>query len=325
MGLWISAAVAFACIYAVALGLWPILINQIERDTRWLTYPIGLAMGFIGLIVVPWSDTYAARWVRVLLSILGILVGSLAAAYWQSSRRRCGFEDYARFIFLGLLNPNLIHSAGSFAPQSRASVPRELLRMVTAFGVGTLAVFIGGRLLSEGDARSWVVNYLIAVAAFLLMMQSFGQMLLAWWHLMGFHMRPVVNNVWLSRTPAEFWRRWSPPAHLALYRYAYLPFGGRARPICATFWVFLASAIAHEVLAGVGLVRITGHQFVFFMVSSLGVMASPWLERLAKWGIAGDILMRSITAAFMLTTGTLMFATFNHFVPMYREPAWLAW
>jgi hypothetical protein len=110
-----------------------------------------------------------------------------------------------------------------------------------------------------------------------------------------------------------------------LYRFVYLPCGGRKRPLLATFVVFLVSAIAHEVLAGVGLVRVTGHQFVFFMVSSLGVMASPWLEQLAKCGIVGEMIIRTITAIFMLVTGTLMFATFNHFVPMYREPAWLAW
>src|SRR5262245_26206359 len=121
MTLWISAAVAFACIYAVALGLWPILARRTERCTRWLTYPTGLAMGFFGLMVVPWSDSYAARWVRVLLSILGILVGSLAAAYWQTPRRRRGFADYARLIFLGLVNPNLINSPAGFAPRTRPS------------------------------------------------------------------------------------------------------------------------------------------------------------------------------------------------------------
>lgn len=318
-----GAAVAIACIYGVALGLWPVLVNRSAPATRWATYPTGLAMGFLGLMVVPWSDTYAARWIRVLLSILGILIGSLAAAYWQRRNRQGGFSEYARLILLGLLNPNLINSRAKGRYRAPASVSLELLRLAASFGVGALAVVVGERLL--GDARAWVVNYLIAVATFLVVAQAFGQALLAWWHMLGYWGRPIANSVWLSRTPAEFWRRWSPPAHLALYRYAYLPFGGRKHRIWATFVVFLASAIAHEVLAGVGLVRITGHQFAFFMVSCLGVMASPWLERLAKWGVAGEIIMRAITTVFMLVTGTLMFATFNQFVPMFHEPTWLAW
>jgi hypothetical protein len=105
----------------------------------------------------------------------------------------------------------------------------------------------------------------------------------------------------------------------------FVPWGGRVHPVAATVVVFLVSGLAHELMAGVGLGRLTGHQTAFFLVSSLGVMASPQLERLARWGLAGEIVMRLATIIFMIATATLMFATFNKFVPLYQEPAWLGW
>jgi D-alanyl-lipoteichoic acid acyltransferase DltB (MBOAT superfamily) len=129
----------------------------------------------------------------------------------------------------------------------------------------------------------------------------------------------MVDNIWLSRTPADFWRRWSWPVHTWLNRYVYTPWGGRARAGLAVMMSFLVSGLAHEVMAGVGLGRVTGHQTAFFLISGLGVLASASLEKLARWGVAGEILMRLATIVFILASGTLMFTTLDYFVPLVAQ------
>ena len=71
--------------------------------------------------------------------------------------------------------------------------------------------------------------------------------------------------------------------------------------------------------------RVTGHQTAFFLLSGLGVIASPQFERLARWGMPGEIVMRLTTIVFMLATATLMFATLNLFFAVFPEPDWLVW
>jgi D-alanyl-lipoteichoic acid acyltransferase DltB (MBOAT superfamily) len=246
-------------------------------------------------------------------------------SYWGSDQRQ-GFADYARFLSFGLLSPHLVYSYTGFSSHSRASLAREVPRLVSAAAVSGATLLIAVVLLqSRTETDVWFAKYLTALAAFVVIASAVGVACGSVWRMMGIRARPLVDKIWLSRTPAEFWRRWSWPPHQWLNRYVFVPWGGRVHPVAATVVVFLVSGLAHELMAGVGLGRLTGHQTAFFLVSSLGVMASPHLERLARWGLAGEIVMRLATIIFMITTATLMFATFNKFVPLYQEPAWLDW
>jgi D-alanyl-lipoteichoic acid acyltransferase DltB (MBOAT superfamily) len=156
--------------------------------------------------------------------------------------------------------------------------------------------------------------------------QSFGQLNLGLWRLLGLRARrPVADNILLSRTPADFWRRWSWPIHLWLYRYVYQPCGGRRRHVRAVLVVFLVSGLLHEILAAVAIGRVTGHQTLYFMISAIGVLASPTLLRLERFGLSGEIVMRGMTILFLAASATIMFASFGMILPIYHKHIWLNW
>jgi MBOAT, membrane-bound O-acyltransferase family len=318
--IWIESAIAVVCIYAAAWSLWPILDRQSPRLRHTAASLVGLILPLAGLLV-----ERDAKLIRVLIAILGLLIGARMYSYWGSAPRG-GFADYVWFLSFGLLNPHLVYSPSGFAASRPASPRREVLRLLAASAVAGITAFVAYVLLQTDAANSsWLVNYLILVVAFSVIMQAFGQGCWAVWRLLGIRSKPLVDNIWLSRTPVEFWRRWSWPPHAWLNRYVYIPWGGRAHAGRATFIVFLVSGLAHEVMVGVGLGRVTGHQTAFFLISGLGVLASEQLERLAGWGLVGEVLMRLATILFILTSATLMFTTFNYFVPLFHQPSWLEW
>jgi hypothetical protein len=198
--------------------------------------------------------------------------------------------------------------------------------MVLSISLVLLAWFAGTRLIkTHAAASSWLLNHLILLAAFVVLMQSLGQALLGLWRLRGLRAGPIVDQILLSRTPAEFWRRWSWPIHLWLMRYAYEPCGGRAHHVRATLATFLASGLLHEALVVIAIGRPTGHQTAFFMLSALGVLASPPLLRLSRTGIVGQFIARAVTITFLAATASLMFITFNYLMPIYAQRIRLMW
>jgi hypothetical protein len=321
MAVWLAALRAIVVIHAVAWALWP-LLNRVPKGLRiGIASAVAIALPFSGLTIA--SDGKIAR---VLVAIVGVILAARLYSYWSSDGRRGGFADYARFLSFALVSPYFVYSPAGYAIHRRISPPRELLRLVVAgAAVGITALGACALLSTEVATSSWLVNYLIVIVAFSVIMQALGQACWAGWQLLGIRSKPIVDNIWLSRTPADFWRRWSWPVHAWLNRYVYLPWGGRPRAGRAVMAAFLVSGLAHEVIAGVGLGRVTGHQAAFFLVSGLGVLASGPLEKLARWGVAGETLMRLATIVFMLTSATLMFTTFNYFVPLLGQNSWLEW
>jgi hypothetical protein len=64
---------------------------------------------------------------------------------------------------------------------------------------------------------------------------------------------------------------------------------------------------------------------LYFMISGLGVLASPALERLGQFGLIGHILMRTITLTFLAVSAALMFVTIHYIFPIYMKQIWLMW
>jgi hypothetical protein len=263
---------------------------------------------------------------RAVVAIVVLLWALRLYSYARAERRRGGWWDFIRFMSFGIVTPYLVYTPCGFDSRIRCDVWREAGRVVvaiTVIGMAWLGVWL--LLMTDASKRSWLVNHLILLAGFVIIMTAFGQFSHGAWRLMGLRARPVVDNILLSRTPADFWRRWSWPIHLWLYRYVYLPTGGNRRPVLSVLVVFFASGVLHEVLVLAGLGRITGHQTLYFMISALGVLASPALERLASRGPSGNVLARAMTLSFLAITASLMFVTFHFLLPVYHHPGWLAW
>jgi hypothetical protein len=323
MNVWTETVVALACSYAAALAMWPIMSRFPQRWIRVLSLMALPLVPYVGLTVGPDPVSPEAQRARLVIAVFSGAMAVLCFLNWQRARRHT-FGSYARFLLVGMVNPHPILPVKVVSPKSEQTWP-EIVRIIACVAVIGVTCLVATALLNLGMKHYWLLNYLIVVAAFIVIAEAAGQAVLALGRMIGYRGKPIVDKIWLARTPAEFLRRWNWPAHALFYHYVFVPCGGRNRLISATLMVFLVSGLGHELLAGAGLGRVTGHQTAFFLLSGLGVIASPQIERLAQWGVQGEIVMRLTTIVFMLATATLMFATLNYFVPMFNAPAWLAW
>jgi hypothetical protein len=316
---WDRIILAIAANYAGAIGAWGLLGIR-RREIRFpLTLAVGLPTVFAAVLIPLDLPVIGAG-----VAILGIITASRIATKAIDGNRPA-LSDYLRYISVAMLRPHLHYVAN--LRRTRPRVAREILRLAVAAAIIPPAWYLARRLnWSDAAQQSWLVSHLIVAAGFTVIMTCTGQCLLAVWRLQGLHVRrPIVDNILASRTPADFWRRWSWPPHAGLNRYIYIPAGGPRHHIRATMAAFAASALAHEVLAAVAIGRATGHQTLFFLLSGIGVIASPALERLGRRGLPGQILMRTLTLTFLVASASLFFATVNYVLPIYMKHIWLMW
>ncbi len=145
----------------------------------------------------------------------------------------------------------------------------------------------------------------------------------ALWRLSGARARDVMDQPYLARTPADFWRRYNRPMQQFFYEDIFKPCGGLRSPVAALCLVFAISAILHEYVFGIATGRIQGYQTAFFLLQGCAVILTMRIRprRLSAipW-IAG-------TALFNLASSVLFFASMNGVVPIYSRglPTWLQW
>jgi hypothetical protein len=307
---------AFALMYGAALALNPSWLRKLGA----LSIPTALVLGSVvlgaALLLPPEPRLIAAN-----VAIVGLLWVVRIYSYWKEDPRR-GFGDYVRFLSVALLSPHLVYSDAGFARERPLRVGQELLRVLAGGAVMVGAVFAALRLLRPDG---WVWNHAVLVLGLAVVMQALGQALYGVWTLMGFRAKPIADGILISKTPADFWRRWSWPIHLWFYRYIYVPMGGNRRRAAAVLAVFLINGLFHELLFGIAIRRITGHQMIFFALSALGVLFSPALARLERLGWGGVLVMRLITILYLGATGLFMLASYYYVHPLARPPEWLLW
>ena len=66
------------------------------------------------------------------------------------------------------------------------------------------------------------------------------------WRLLGGRVLEPMLNPAVARTPADFWRRWNPPAQQFFQEYAFQASGGFHNPVRGILVSFAASGIVHE-------------------------------------------------------------------------------
>ncbi len=311
------AAIALGLAYGMAALAWA--LTRRPLDPR-------LAASWAAAVIACASTVLFAddRLIRAVTIICGVIVALRVYSYCIVGSRGT-LPDYLRFLSVGLLSPYLVYSSNR-PKGSRASFIKEIARATVAGAAGAATWIAARYLIIDGPAReSWVVNHVILRAAFVIVMTAFGQVNFALWRILRFRSRPLVDRIWLSRTPADFWRRWSWPIHLWLYEYVYLPAGGRRHGTGPVIAVFAVSGILHEIISFVAIGRLKGYQIAFFAVSAIGVLASPVLERIGKTGILGTAMMRTATILFLSASAVLMFRTIDLVIPLYAMTPKFMW
>jgi hypothetical protein len=309
-----------ALFQAAATMVWPALRipSRIARVALCIT-AAGLT---IFAEVLLWPE---AKIVRGFMAVMALLLALRVYSYCRSTAQG-GFLNYVRFLSLGLLSPHLVYSPSEHPARRKTPLGLNIFRLTGGVTTAVVLFYLTRQLIFTQPAiNSWLVNDLIITVGFVFIVQAVGHAFFGLWQLLGIRSHPLMDNILLSRTPADFWRRWSWPIHLWLYRYVYVPAGGNPHRLRATFSTFLISGLQHELLVFLAIGRITGHQTAFFMLNAVGVIASPAMERFARRGILAQSLMRLTTILFLAATASLMFITFNYIFPIYHQKIWLMW
>jgi hypothetical protein len=304
--------------YGFALAAWPVI--------RRASYPIAAdALMLAAMLLAGYLARDFSAPVRALIAISGTIL-LLRVHSYACAVHNGGFREYVHFLSLGLISPHLIYSGDRGSSISDVPRSRQFLYLAAAVLVIPVTWKAAALLIATPwSIHSWLVNHLILAGAFIVIMTAVGQCAAICWQLQGSARKALVDHIFLSRTPAEFWRRWSWPMHLWLYKYVYLPAGGKLHHVRATLLVFLVSGLLHELIAALAIGRVTGHQMLFFMLSAVGVLLSPALERLEHRGVFAQSMGRVVTLSFLVATSSLMFATLHYIYPVYYKHTWLLW
>ena len=305
--------------YIFAFLVWPVL--KAPRFIRWSIIIITIFVAMLGGYFLPPE----AKKLKECVVLIGGLMAIRIYSYSQS-KEKGSFIDYVLFLSVGLVTPYLVYSTKRYYSRVGISVWREILRVLLAVAVLPLIWTTAETLiLTEIGRNSWTFNHLVLLFAVPAVFQAFGQCCLGVWRLLGLRAKPLIDNIFLSKTPAEFWRRWSWPIHVWLYRYIFIPTGGRNHRIRATLSAFLLMGFAHEIMAFVVIGRITGHWIISFFIGAMGVLISPQIETLALRGVAGKITARLATITFLIILSIFVFAAVDYIVPIYHRKIWLMW
>jgi len=187
--------------------------------------------------------------------------------------------------------------------------------------LGTIGVVAGFKLTIEAQyvpllQSNFLVDHACKVLLFILTVESLSRVLFALERLAGFDTTPVIRNMFLARTPADFWRRYNSRVHDWLFQNVFLPAGGRRAPVRGIVAVFAFSAVLHELMFGIATSRFDGRQLAFFLLQIPGVLASGALERFARRnGTPGLVVTHAFTIAFMAATSVLFFTNLSRVFP----------
>jgi len=114
------------------------------------------------------------------------------------------------------------------------------------------------------------------------------------------------DNPLAARTPGEFWgRRWNTWVSHMLYRYVFLPSGGRRHPVRGTLAAFAVSGALHEGFVVVGTLGFSGWMGGFFLLQGALVAATSHSRPFRRLARRAPLATWAFTIVLMLATGTL--------------------
>ncbi len=175
----------------------------------------------------------------------------------------------------------------------------------------------------DWSAQPFAIEHAAKVMGLFCALMPAGTTVGAIGRLAGGRTREWFASPFLSRTPADFWRRYNRPVGQFFFEDTFKRVGGLHSPVRATLVTFALSGVAHEYVFGIASGQVHGYQLAYFLVQGCAVAATmrirPGRLQVIPW-IAG-------TVAFNLASSMIFFANLNLFVPFYSRalPGWLRW
>ena len=319
----ISFLLCVAAAYAISIAIYPAL----RRGGSLAIVAVALASTAIiaGLFIIPPQFRVHRAISALVCADLIFRLIDFTRQNFSGELRSVRWSDYCRFL---IPFPILLVVFGQknrrFRPDQRTAA--ELVRIL----LGTIGVALGFVLVfaAEGSyalQSSFALDHVSKLFIFVLTLESLAQALCGIERLAGFATTPIVDRAFLSRTPAEFWRRWNNRVQPLLYWNVFVPSGGRRAPARGIWATFLVSAIFHELAFAFATSRFTGYQFTFFLIQAPAVMLSPALDRFSLASpFIGAAISRTATVLWMGATSIFFFHGADQIFPfLYSSERWL--
>ena len=319
--LWLLAALALA--YGVALTLYPLVVGS--GPQAWVALAGAIAALLACPLLIP-REHVPLRVVAVFVAVdLLFRVVDFTRQVQSGCRTSVDWPTYARFLIPWPILLVVFNQRSRKLPPAAPRLP-ELLRAVVAGGIFAAALSLTLAAQRNPLLRaSFPLDHAVKVPLFLIGIESLSQLLLGLERLSGFDSQPLVDRVYLSRTPAEFWFRFNQRIRLWLTLNVFLPAGGRRSPLRAILATFLVSALLHELAFGIATSRFDGYQTLFFLLQAPAVILSRPLARFAsRGGLLRPALARGATIAWFSLTSVFFFTSADRVLPFfYASQSWL--
>lgn len=297
----------FAFLMANAAALVFYFALRLERRARTVAWLVCSAV----IVFSPCCVPRGARALRFLDGVVAVtLLLKVYDAYRQPARAAgMGAGRWAAYL------PNWFWFVLRRVPRGRPA--RQDWRRVAIDAPLMVAAVAGCALLLGLDWSGMppALEHTAKVLAFAVAMMLIGRMFAALHRrLVGPAMDPI-DNPFMARTPAEFWRRWNRPFRDFFDEYVFRPSGGARRPVLATLAVFAVSGLMHEYVFAVATGRVRGWQILFFMVQGCAVAATL---RVRPTGRAAALWWAG-TSAFNLATAVLFCRSVDGVIAFYQR------
>ncbi len=166
------------------------------------------------------------------------------------------------------------------------------------------------------DISPWLDHTVRVLAAYGFAFDGGMVALCALHRLAGIHVVEFSRNPIISRSPADFWRRYNRPGGRFLYENVFKQAGGRRSPLRATIITFAVNGMLHEYMAFILVQRVQGYQLAFFLIHGAAVA----LTMRARPRGALAVLCSIGTFFFVVATAALFYATLENINPGWLYP-----
>lgn len=265
-------------------------------------------------LAAPFIVPQNARLLRALAAVAAVTAGVKLYDLARAARR--GAAGPTLIEFLGFL-PNidsLVYRKLADEPQPPAA---QAFVSLVINGVACAAAAVLLVMTFRFDWRPYPLpaEHAAKVVAFFLVVVPLSAAATAVRRLLGGRGLDFMDNPFVARTPADFWRRYNRPVHRFMEVNVFKSLDGRRHPLRAIAVVFIVSALVHEYVFFVPIGRVQGYQTAFFLIQGAAVAATARLRprgwRAPRWV--------AVTFAFNLLTTVVFFASVNQVVPFYQR------
>lgn len=298
-------ALGFALSFLAGLVFFPFL--RLPRRSR---SPL-LALFSVAIFTVPLLIPGEYRLTRAVAAIQSLLVAAKLFDIHQQREPPPSFTEFAAFLFHPFtLVLRRLHA-------ERDPPPREnMTRIGIGLAMAAMGTIIGGFVFPFDFSTSPLLLehavkvsdlYLTASGAILAMTSTLRAL--------GLKARDAFDRPFLAHSPADFWRRYNRLVGQSFHENIFKRIGGFRAPVRATFVVFAVSALMHEYIFSIALMKVEGYQTAFFLLQGLGAIATLRM----KPSRSAIIPCIAGTLLFNLTSSLLFFASVHQCVEFWSS------